>query len=84
MPAVGTTAVVIGKDAYLIQNLGPDTLYVGETDAVDEENGIQLLVGEALSVGATNVSIYAVSEAASDVRILSRGLGFFHVPAPTP
>lgn len=76
MSSVGTTPVQIGDDSYLIQNLGPDPLYVGNSD-VTTDTGVQINTGESLTVGVTETDVYVVSAGTSDVRTLIRGLGVF-------
>lgn len=79
---VGETPIRIGSASYLIQNLGPDNLYVGDEDVTDE-NGLQLAAGESVARGVTNAATYVVSSGTSDARILGRGTGFFS-PATAP
>ena len=80
---VTTTPVALGTSAMLIQNLGPDALYLGEADVTDE-TGVLVSPGESLVVGNLNHPLYAVSSAASDVRILVRGQGIFPAPVVVP
>lgn len=76
MATVTDTPVLIGDDSYLIQNLGPDDLYVGDS-SVTTSTGVQVNSGESLTVGATNGSVYVISDGTSDVRTLTRGLGVY-------
>jgi len=75
------TPVEVGSSSYLIQNLGPDKLYVGGS-SVTVETGIELQVGQALTVGETRSSVFVVSDGTSDVRILDRGMGIFTTNPP--
>lgn len=77
---VATTPVSLGTGSKLIQNLGPDALYLGG-ETVDDETGVVLNANESIVVGDMTHPLFVVSAAASDVRTLSRGLGIF--PAPT-
>lgn len=80
MPSVGETPVPLGVDAYLIKNLGPDDVYVGNSD-VTTSNGFPLTMGDSLAVGYGNESTFAVSDGTSDVRILPRGSSVVYAPA---
>ncbi len=73
---VTTSPVALPQYACLIQNLGPDTLYLAEP-TVSVGAGVQVLVDQAVTIGASNSVMYAVSEGTSDVRILGEGLGMF-------
>lgn len=71
---VTTTAVAVGtaSDEYpLIQNLGPDKLYVGLDSTVSAATGVQLDVGRAINTA--NRVVWVVSAGTSDVRLLGRG-----------
>lgn len=63
------TEVTFG--AGLIQNLGPDDLYVDSTSSVTTADGLRLAAGETVGVGANNH--WAISEGTSDVRTLVGG-----------
>lgn len=82
MPSISDTPVALGSSSYLIQNLGPDNLYVGES-TVTVDDGVKVAAGEALAVGSTNSPVFAVSDGTSDVRTLGRGMGIFS-PAAAP
>jgi hypothetical protein len=80
MPTIEETAVSIAS-AGLIQNLGPDAVYIGGT-AVTTETGFRVSSGEALAVGTATSMLYAVSDGTSDVRILNRATGIFTFTPP--
>lgn len=79
MPSVGTTPVHIGS-GVLVQNLGPDDLYIGES-TVTEANGVLLAAGVSVAVGY-GLSYYVVSSDTSDVRLLGGAVGVFTGVAP--
>lgn len=79
MASVGTTAVHIGS-GLLVQNLGPDDLYIGES-TVTEANGVFVAAGNSAAVGY-GLSYYVVSSGTSDVRVLGGGVGVFTGVAP--
>lgn len=81
MATVEDTAVPIAS-AGLIQNLGPDPVYIGGSSAVTSANGLRVASGEALAVGTSTSTLYAISGGTSDVRTLSRGTGIFSLPTP--
>lgn len=88
MATATTTPTTIGSSACLLQNLGPDNLYVGNSDSsgnplVTSTNGFRLAAGQSVAVtnGSTETSI--VSEGSSEYRILNRGIGVF-ADATTP
>ena len=68
--------VALPTKGCLVQNLGPDTIYIGESD-VSSGDGVTVLVNEAVAIGAFNRPVYAVSDGTSDVRLLGRGTGMF-------
>lgn len=68
--------VSIGTNGVLIQNLGPDILYVGEL-IVPPENWVPVASNQAISVGGSNTPTYVVSDGTSDVRLLGQGSGMF-------
>lgn len=74
MPSVTTTAQRI-PSAGLIQNLGPDEVYIGESSSVTTSTGLEIVAGESLAVGNTNANLYAISAGTSDVRTLTRATG---------
>jgi len=80
MPTVGDTRVSLGGQAQLIQNLGPDKLYLGGPD-VTEDDGLEVLSGQTVSIGPLNDELYAVSDDTCDVRTLVRGAGLFTTPS---
>jgi hypothetical protein len=65
----------------LIQNLGPDDLYVSDLAMVTTDTGVQITPGHSISVGAGETH-YGVSEGTSDVRICGAGTGLFAADAP--
>ena len=71
------TALVVGRGGCLVQNLGPGLLYIGE-ESVSESNGLQLGVGESVSLNISNTDFYVISDDTYDVRILSRGSGIYN------
>lgn len=78
---VSTTpvAVPVGKDKVpLIQNLGPEALYVSRSSTDTVENGIELLEGDALELNGPVFEgggpVYmATSTGTSDVRVMTVG-----------
>lgn len=81
MPSIDTNAVEISSGG-LIQNLGPDTLYIGTADDVDDTNGFPLYANGIVAVSQANGKLYAVSEGTSDVRTLPRASGVFSIQPP--
>lgn len=79
MPSITDTAISLGSAGALIQNLGPDALYLG-SHAVTTDDGIKVSVGEALTIGYTDSAVFGVSDGTSDVRVLRGGMGIS--PAP--
>lgn len=73
-------AVALGNSAQLIQNLGPDDLYLLPHGAVSEENGTKVVAGQAVAVGFSNGGMWAVSSGESDVRLLVGCTGIFSLP----
>lgn len=82
MPTVGATPTLLKPSARLIQNLGPDPIFVGE-EGVTDADGIQLLAGQGMSVSYTNYNLYMVSSGTADVRTLGQGGGLFSFDLPT-
>lgn len=76
---VTTTPQKLGSTGFLILNLGPDTLYVGES-TVDSDIGVRLLIGEGVTVGGTAWDVYVVSEGSSTVVTLGEGMGMYSPP----
>lgn len=69
-------AVALPSYPCVVQNLGPDTLYLGEA-TVTAGAGVKVEIDKAVTIGGTNSVIYAISDGECDVRILSQGLGMF-------
>ena len=82
MAAIGTTAQNLGPAGKIIQNLGPDPLYVSAWNGVTSSTGVRLQSGESISVSYNNSGIWAISSGTSDVRLCDGGLGIYMVPAP--
>jgi hypothetical protein len=80
MANVTTEATGIGEGGFLIQNLGPDPVYIGFS-GVTTSDGIEVASGVSLVMGETGETVYAVSIGTSDVRTLDRGEGLFYPPA---
>ena len=76
MASVGEESVVIAESGGLIQNLGPDALYVSDVDPATADNGVQVSVGRSVAVGYGD-TYYGISAGTSDVRNLARGVGLF-------
>lgn len=75
MTAVGTTAVPItDTNLKLIQNLGPDDLFVG-FEGVTSATGVRVAAEQAISIGATNKPVWVVSSGTSDMRIMGGAMG---------
>jgi hypothetical protein len=77
MPSITTDVVSLRFSGGLIQNLGPDILYVGEQDDA-ADTGVQLSAGDAVAVG-DGLTYYGVSVGTSDVRLLGRATGISSV-----
>lgn len=92
MTAVGTEPVNFGTNSQLIQNLGPDEIYVGvynayydDSDLPTSGTGVKVSAGESLAASGVSGDVYCVSAGTSDVRSLAGGSGIFPAPvAPTP
>jgi hypothetical protein len=68
MPKVTVTAAVaVPSKAALIQNLGPDILWVSITHPATANNGIRVLKGQAIDVSGVG-AVSAFSAGTSDVR----------------
>lgn len=76
MPAVTTSEVELGEGVMLIQNLGPDALYVWDQPGVTTSTGVEVSTGRAVAVGSGFIH-YGISAGTSDVRTLAGGLGLF-------
>lgn len=74
MPTITTTAGRV-PSAGLIQNLGPDDVYIGESSSVTSSTGLKIVAGKSVAVGNTNGTLYAISAGTSDVRSLTRATG---------
>lgn len=77
---VGTEAVRLpsyGPATPIIQNLGPGTVYIGDTEDVTADDGFELAVDAhiKLSVGSSSAGpIWLISDAAdTDVRVVTLG-----------
>lgn len=73
LSVTATAAVVPGtatqKNDYTVQNLGPDVVYFGRTNAVTAANGVKLDVGGALNVrGGRGVWLVCDTGDTADVR----------------
>lgn len=68
--------ISIGNNGVLIQNLGPDTVYVGEL-AVAPESWLPISANGSIAIGTSNTPTYVVSDGTSDVRLLGQGSGMF-------
>lgn len=82
MASVGTTPVTVGPGPRLVQNLGPDDLYIGHSNVdgaplVTVAAGIRLSAGESISLASTSTAISVVSSGTSEVRNLSSGSGMY-------
>lgn len=86
--AVATDPVHIGGGFVLIQNLGPDDLYVEVTAENQPEpdltadTGLQIGAGQSVSFDNSNFWIWGVSDGTSDVRSLEGGSGVFAAAVP--
>jgi hypothetical protein len=78
---VGTTAVSVGTGPGLVQNLGPDEMYVGNSTGLTSSTGVLVPANKAMAFGFSNTPIYVISAGASDVRFLYGGSGLFDSPA---
>lgn len=70
--SVTNSATMVTTAGSLVQNLGPDDLYVDNVSTVTTASGLRVAAGETVAVGANNH--YAISEGTSDVRVLSGGI----------
>jgi hypothetical protein len=77
MPSVGSSSAQLGQGPCLVQNLGPDDLYVGVSDTVTTGDGIRISAGDSASVGFTSSPLYGISSGTSDVRLLAAGTGIY-------
>jgi len=87
MSTVTTTPVILNAGSQLIQNLGPDDLYVGQTAdgvaAVTTANGIRLSVGESISYNNQNTKPSVVSSGTSEVRTMHSVTGVYLASPPS-
>lgn len=81
MTAVADEPVVIGTGPQMVQNLGPDVIYVGGPN-VDATTGFPIKNGETFAMLYTGTPSYAISVGNSDVRRLPGGSGMYASPAP--
>jgi hypothetical protein len=65
----------------MIQNLGPDNLYIDDVDPCTTTEGTQIPAGSAVALGGGTM-YNAISEGTSDTRVLGRGQGFFYGTVP--
>lgn len=82
MSSITATPVSLINGPLLLQNLGPDDLFVGQSDMsgnplVTQANGFRLSTGESISFGSTSSKISVVSTGTSEVRYLSSGTGVY-------
>lgn len=88
MSTVTTTPVILNAGSQLIQNLGPDDLYVGPTAdgvaTVTTANGIRLSVGESISYNNQNTNPSVVSSGTSEVRTMHSVTGVYLASASAP
>jgi hypothetical protein len=77
--AVDTTAVNLGgveAGLFVLQNLGPDALYIGNDATVSDTTGVKLLSGgDFTNADPHSGNFWVVSEGTSDVRLLVLGDG---------
>ena len=74
---VGTTPVNLPGGYPLIQNLGPDPLYIGDLGTVTPATGVKLAPGQSFTAGGRGGGPWVVSSGTSDVRLAKRGTGIF-------
>ena len=77
---VETTAVPVGAASdvqVLIQNLGPDPVYLGTDASVTSLTGIKMLAGGSFTspkdVRDLGIDLFLVSDGSSDVRLMRVG-----------
>lgn len=80
MPSATSEVVSLGEGVKLIQNLGPDLLYVEANANVTAETGVQVTAGDSVSTGAGETH-YCISAGNSDYRVLGEGFGY-HLGTP--
>ena len=76
MPNVGTSPVNLAGTYQLIQNLGPDALYIGDLATVTPLTGVKLASGQSFTAVGRG-GAWVVSSGTSDVRLGKRGTGIF-------
>lgn len=74
---VGSTPEKLGPNYPLIQNLGPDPIYVGADSSVSTATGVKVESGQ--SFNANSPSTWVVSSGTSDVRSIDRGVGIHSI-----
>lgn len=74
MPNVGTSPVNLAGEYPLIQNLGPDPLYIGDRSTVTAATGVRLTTGQSFTASKSS-GTWVVSSGTSDVRLVNRGTG---------
>lgn len=67
----------------LIQNLGPGTLYVG-SNLVTKDDGVQVLPGQAIQLGAVSLIGLIAESGSCDVRVQVGAAGIFDASTPAP
>jgi hypothetical protein len=72
-PAINDEGVSLGQAPGLIQNLGPNAIFLGDA-GVTHETGLKLGAGQSTVVGTKNTELYAITEDGNtaDVRTLPR------------
>jgi hypothetical protein len=80
MPTATTEVVNLGEGVKLVQNLGPDLLYIEDNPNVTAETGVQVTAGDSVSAGSGETH-YCVSAGTSDYRLLGEGTGY-HLGTP--
>tara|TARA_R110000822_G_scaffold88608_5_gene205205 strand:- start:896 stop:1303 length:408 start_codon:yes stop_codon:yes gene_type:complete len=66
----GPTTRLRGRRQLMIQNLGADLLYIGDS-SVTVADGVRVGSGETLTLDVLDVgNIYAISDGVSDVRVM--------------
>lgn len=73
--SIGTTATSIiaantNRKGYVVQNLGPDKLYIGFDANVTSDNGIEVPVGGVFAGNDYTGDLYGISAGTSDVRYM--------------
>lgn len=63
------------EDYPLIQNLGPDPIYIGVDNSVTSETGVKIDTGQSFTSKRSNS--WVVSSGTSDVRTVEQGIGVY-------